>query len=584
MNPPTGSGTMNQKRAGIFAHPTTRRKGDYMKRLGLFVALLCLIGCQSTGQAPETETPLYYDIGVVHREITTSSPEAQLWFDRGLAMAYGFNHEEAVVCFERAAAADPDCAMCYWGKAYALGPNYNNVEMTEEASQAAHESIQTAIEKIGNTSDAERALIEALQARYTWPAPEDRTALERAYADAMRKVRADHPQDGDVAALTGEAVMMLRPWKLWTPEGEPAPETPEIRSILEAGLEQSPNHPALAHLYIHTMEAGPEAARAVAAAETLETLTPGLGHLIHMPSHIYTWTGRYDDVIRVNQRAVEVDRAFVEHAGRENFYTLYRLHNFHFVAYGAMFAGRREIAMAAAREVVAETPPTLLAAFPDFLDVFQGTPYHVMVRFGMWEEILAEPEPAAEELYAARAVWRYARGIALASLGRVDEAVEEQQAYLLARDAVPETRLLFNNPVNEILGVATEVLAGEIEYRKGNFDLAFDHLRNAVALDERLNYDEPWGWMEPARHPLGALLTEQGRYEEAIAVYEANLARYPENGWALHGLTEGLQRLGREEEAAAAQARFDAAWADSDTIIPGSCFCRTKVPQDQEQG
>jgi predicted Zn-dependent protease len=295
-----------------------------------------------------------------------------------------------------------------------------------------------------------------------------------------------------------------------------------------------------------------------------------------MPSHVYIWTGHYDDVIRVNQRAVEVDRAFVEYAGRENFYTLYRLHNLHFVAYGAMFSGRREIALAAARKMVTEIPPSLLAEFPDFLDVFVGTPYHVLVRFGMWEEILAEAEPAGE-LFAARAVWRYARGIALATLGRVEEAVQEQEAFLQAKAAVPESRLLFNNPVKEILEVATQVLAGEIEYRRGNLDLAFEHLREAVTLDERLNYDEPWGWMEPARHPLGALLTEQRRCEEAVAVYEANLARYPENGWALHGLAECLRRLGRREEAAAAQARFETAWADADTIIPGSCFCRTKI-------
>jgi tetratricopeptide (TPR) repeat protein len=269
-----------------------------------------LVGCQNAG--PKSDVPLYYDVGVVQRKVTTSSTEAQQWFGRGLGLAYGFNHEEAIACFERGVEADPDCAMCYWGKAYALGPNYNNVEMTEEASQAAHEAIQQAVAKVGGGTEAEKALIEALQARYAWPAPDDRAELDQAYAEAMRKVWAAHPEDGDVAALTGEALMMLRPWKLWSPEGEPAPETPEIRRVLEAGLERSPNHPALCHLYIHTMEAGPEAATAIPAAETLETLTPGLGHLIHMPSHIYTWTGRYDDVIRVNQRAVEVDRAFVE--------------------------------------------------------------------------------------------------------------------------------------------------------------------------------------------------------------------------------------------------------------------------------
>jgi tetratricopeptide (TPR) repeat protein len=557
-----------------------------MRRLGLFALLLCLAGCQSTEPKQEVqlhagveEVPLHYDVGVVHMEITTSSPEAQVWFDRGLGLAYGFNHEEAITCFQRALEADPDCAMCYWGQAYANGPNYNNTVMTEEASQAAHETIQMAAARAEGATDKEKALIKAMQTRYILPAPEDRTALEQAYAEAMRKVIAAHPDDGNVAALTGEALMMLRPWKLWSHEGDPAPETAEIRQVLEAGLERFSDHPALCHLYIHTMEAGPLAEKATGPAETLESLTPGLGHLIHMPSHIYTWTGRYDDVIRVNQRAVDVDRAFVQHAGRENFYTLYRLHNFHFVAYGAMFAGRREIALAAAKELVTEIPPALLAEWPDFLDVFVGTPYHVMVRFGLWDQILAEPEPA-EGLFAARAIWRYARGIALATLGRVEEAAVEQEAFLRARDAVPETRLLFNNPVKEILLVATQVLAGELEYRRGNHDLAFEHLREAVALDERLNYDETWGWMEPARHALGALLTEQGHYEEAVAVYEANLARYPENGWALHGLAEGLGRLGREEEAAAVRIRFKTAWSDADTEIPGSCFCRTK-PADE---
>jgi tetratricopeptide (TPR) repeat protein len=527
-------------------------------------------------QKPVDDTPLYYRIGNIQKKVTTSSEQAQLWFNRGLGLAFGFNHEEAIACFERALAADPECAMCYWGKAYALGPNYNNVEMDEAASLAAYEAVQLAVEKSAGASAVEKALIEALQTRYAWPAPEDRTALELAYADGMRAAWNAFPEDPDVAALTGEALMMLRPWELWSADGVPAPETPEIRKVLEAGLAIAPDHPALCHLYIHTMEAGPEVDQAIRAAETIETLTPGLGHLIHMASHIYTWTGRYDDVIRVNQRAVEVDNAFVEYAGRENFYTLYRLHNHHFVAYGAMWSGRREVALESARTVVRELPDALLQAFPDFLDVFVATPYHVMVRFGMWDEILAEPEPQGE-LFAARAVWRYARGIALSTLGRVEQAEAEQQAFLAAVEEIPETRLLFNNPVKQIMAVATAVLAGELEYRKGNHELAFKYLREAVRLDETLNYDEPWGWMEPARHALGALLTEQGRSEEAVAVYEANLARYPNNGWALHGLAEGLRKLGRTEEADEAQERFQVAFADADITIPGSCFCRTKT-------
>jgi len=538
----------------------------------LAAATLPLVACHLRSR--QADPPPYYDIGAVHRKVSASSPEAQLWFDRGLALTYGFNHEEAITCFERAARLDPRCAMAYWGKAYALGPNYNNMQMTPEAARAAYEALQKGLAEKEHCTAVERDLLVALEARYPSPELTDRAPLESAYADAMRKVHAAHPDDADVAALTAESVMMLRPWKLWSPDGTPAPEIPEIRSLLEGGLSRWPRHPELCHLYIHTMEAGPEAVVALPAAQTLETLTPGLGHLVHMPSHIYTWTGRYADVVRVNLAAVKADQAYVEHAGRDNFYTLYRLHNYHFVAYGAMFEGQRNLALSYARDLVHEIPEPLLVKMVDLLDVFVATPYHVMVRFGMWQEILDEPEPA-EQLLAARTVWHYARGIALASQRRVDEALAEQQAFEQAKEAVPESRLLFNNPVKEILRVAENVLAGEIEYRRGNFDQAFALLREAARLDAALNYDEPWGWMEPAAHALGALLTEQGRYEEALEVYRANLARYPENGWALHGLAECLEGLGRASEAAVARQRFEKAWARADVTIPGSCFCRS---------
>lgn len=548
-----------------------------MRRSWILIVLL-LAGCKGstpveTASTPVEDVPLYYDIGEVRRAIETASPEAQMWFDRGLGLAFGFNHEEAIACFERALELDPDCAMCHWGKAYALGPNYNNTMMTPEGSAAAHAAVQRALELSSDAAPVEKQLIEALAARYAMPAPEDRTQLEQAYADAMRAVAGSHPDDADVVALTAEAVMMLRPWKLWSHDGVAAPETAEIRGLLEAGLAHSPKHPALCHLYIHTMEAGPEVDLALPVARRLEDLTPGLGHLIHMPSHIYIWSGQYDDSLRVNLRAIEADGAFVEHAGRENFYTLYRLHNYHFVAYSGMWTGRREVALANARELVTEIPDSLLTDWADYLDVFVATPYHVMVRFGMWQELVDEPPPA-DGLSAATAVWRYARAVALASLGRVDEALAEQKLFLEARAAVPETRMLFQNQVTRILEVATEVLAGEIEYRRGNHEPAFKHLRQAVVLDKLLNYDEPWGWMEPAAHPLGALLTEQGKFEEAVSVYEANLERFPNNGWALHGLAEALDGLGRKEDAAAARARFEEAWRNADVEIPGSCFCK----------
>ncbi|MHC4409381.1 MAG: tetratricopeptide repeat protein [Planctomycetota bacterium] len=531
----------------------------------LGLTALLLFGCE----APETRqsTPTHYDVGAIHRAVTTGSAEAQVWFDRGLGLTYGFNHGEAIACFERAAAADPGCAMAYWGKAYSLGPNYNDPAPSPEAIKAARQAIASATQAIDNESAAEKALIDALRARY--PGGLD----NKAYAEQMRYLHRAHPDDADICALTGEALMQLRPWGLWSPEGKMAPETPEIRTVLEGGLRRWPNHPALCHLYIHAMEAGPEVEKAVPAARALERRAAGLGHLAHMPSHIYVWTGRYEDVIRVNVKAVEIDDAYVMHGGRNNLYTAYRIHNYHFVAYGAMWDGQRALALEFARAIPREIPKKLAETYPDVFDVFHATPYHVMVRFGMWDDILREQEPA---YLASKAVWRYARGIAHASLGNVEAAEKEQHLFLQAKAAVPGSRALFNNPVSEILGVAEKFLDGEIEYRKGNYDEAFKLLGEAVRLDEQLNYDEPWGWMEPTRHALGALLTEQGQFEAALKVYEENLERYPNNGWALHGKTECLQGLGRNEEAAAAKKSFDEAWIRSDVVIPGSCFCKTK--------
>ena len=541
-------------------------------RSTFLVLLLALSGCQT---APRGAAEVVYDIGAVARRVSTDVPEAQKWFDRGLALTFGFNHEEAVKCFQRAAELDPGLAMAYWGQAYALGTNYNSPAMTDDASRAAFEALQAALARLAGTSPVERDLIQALRARYAWPAPADRMPLEQAYAAEMRTLRARYPDDADVAALTAEALMQLRPWKLWSHEGVPAPETGEILAVLEESRARWPDHPALCHLTIHALEASPRVNDALPAARRLERLTPGLGHLVHMPSHIYTWTGHYDDVVRVNLAAVEADERYVEHAGRHNIYTLYRTHNYHFVAYGGMWEGRYELALDAARTIQREIPPELVRDMPDLTEVFLATPYHVLVRFGRWQEILAEPEPPAEHL-ASRAVWHYARGIALASLGRVSEARAEEQRFLSAKAAVPPTRLLFQNEVARVLEVAEKVLAGEIAYRAGELERAFALLREAVALDQRLNYDEPWGWMEPAEHALGALLVDQGRFAEALPVYESNLARYPENGWALFGLAECLEGLGRQEDAAGARKRFERAWARADTEIPGSCFCRVR--------
>ncbi len=547
-------------------------------RLCCLVACTVLLGCAGPGGSPELQPPPrlaapYFNIGVVGRVVSTDSPVAQTWFNRGLAQCFGFNHEEAVVCFEKAAAADPECAMAYWGKAYALGPNYNNMNVAPEAAQAAHQATQQALQHSLGSSDVEIALIQALSTR-TRLVDGARRLLDLEYAEAMERLAADFPDDADVAALYAESLMNLVPWRLWSAEGEPSAETPRIRAVLEAALQRWPDHPALCHFYIHAMEASPQPGLAEAAADRLLELVPGMGHLRHMPSHIYAWTGRYADVVRSNQLGIEQDEAFAARAGRHNFYTLYRAHNYHFLAYGAMFEGRQQLALETSRKLVAEIPAELVRELADFLDIFVATPYHVMVRFGLWDTILAEPEPPAD-LQASVAVWRYARGVALASLGRTEEAGAEEAAFQRAREAVPATRLLFQNSVKSILAVADCVLRGEIAYRLRDYDQAFELLREAVELDVQLNYDEPWGWMEPARHALGALLVEQGRFDEAEAVYRANLERYPENGWALHGLAECLRGLDRHDEALPVEARFETAWQRADIEIPGSCFCRT---------
>jgi tetratricopeptide (TPR) repeat protein len=433
--------------------------------------------------------------------------------------------------------------------------------------------VQRAASCTSSVSPLERDLIHALTRRYAWPQPEDRRALDIAYADAMREVWTKYPDDVDVGALFADALLNLRPWDLWTPQGEPRPETPEIVSTLERLLAMAPDHPGACHFYIHTMEASPEPGRALAAAESLSNRIPGAGHLVHMPSHIYVRLGRYDDVVKSNQRGIKADSAYVTRGG---FYTLYRAHNFHFLAYGAMFEGRKELALKAGRDMVAQVPLELVRAYPDFIDGYIAVPIHVMVRFGMWEELLAEPQPPSD-LLVTTAFWRYGRTVAAAALGRVKQAAAEFSAFQKAFEEVPESRLIGNNTARTVLQVGIPMAEGELEYRRGNTKRAFALLRTAVERDDSLRYDEPWGWMMPVRHSLGALLLEQGRVAEAEQVYRLDLRRHPGNGWALKGLAECLHRSGRHEEAAETEMRFREAWARSDIVIRSSCFCRTEA-------
>lgn len=539
------------------------------------LAVLLSAGCagwpQSSASTPTP--PSSAELGRLGFRITTCSAQAQELFLQGLGWCYGFHHEEALRCFAAAAAADPGCAMAQWGLAYAAGPHINNMAMTEVAAKQAHEAAARGLALAAEASPKERALLAAIARRYVVPPPEDRSELDRDYAEAMREVYATFGDDPDVAALFAESLMNLRPWDLWQPDGSPQPGTPEILTVLERLLLAHPEHPQANHLYIHAVEASPNPERALAAAERLGGLAPAAGHLVHMPSHIFIRTGRYEEAAAANRSAIEVDHRIVARTGRSGFYELYRAHNFHFLVYAAMFAGRDAEAIATADQLAKELPEEVVKAVPGFLEGFLSVPIHARVRFGRWDELLAWPEPPAWQL-GTRAVWHYGRGVALASRGDAEAAAKELASYEAACAEVPESWSIGNNTARAVLAIGRDFLEGEIAYRKGDPISAFAALRRATARSDELRYDEPWSWMMPPRHALGALLLESGQDTTAAAVYREDLLIHPENGWALHGLAEAQRRLGQEADAAKTAARFAAAWRHATVAIRASCFCR----------
>ncbi|MEV5958079.1 hypothetical protein AB0M11_30670 [Streptomyces sp. NPDC051987] len=546
----------------------------------------------------------YYDLGAHRRRVTTSSPEAQTWFDRGLNWTYAFHHEEAVRCFEAAGAADPECAMADWGVAYALGPNYNkpwesfdSADLTHTVART-HAAVERARTKAAHATPVERALIEALRARYPQAAAPDAAACSvwnTAYSDSLRTAYDLAPDDLDVATLYADALMNLTPWQLWDiRSGRPAEgaRTEEARAVLERGLgaDAGRRHPGLLHLYIHLMEMSPTPETALPVADLLRGLVPDAGHLQHMPSHLEVLCGDYRRVVSDNAAAVAADEKYLARAGAMNFYTLYRCHNLHFGIYGAMFLGRLQDALATAERLEAAVPEELLRVqsppMADWLEGFLAMRVHVLVRFGRWEDILRLPLPADPRLYCVTtAMLHYARGVAHAATGRIRQAEADRARFRDAAAAVPATRMLFNNTCVDILAIASAMLDGELAYRTGDFDTAFAELRRSVDLDDNLPYDEPWGWMQPTRHALGALLLERGRIAEAEAVYRADLGlddtlprplQHPGNVWALHGLHECLRRLGREGEARIVGQQLKLAVAVADVPITASCFCRAE--------
>jgi len=544
----------------------------------------------------------YYQLGAYHRPIGTPSPQAQLWFDRGLIWAYAFNHDEAVRCFERALDLDPDLAIARWGIAYAIGPNYNKaweafdpVDLSASLTRARAELGMAAN---GRASAVERGLIEALQARYPTADPDDTDALlagNSAYADAMAALAEAYPDDIDVAALAADALVNVTAWALWdTRTGAPAPGSRvlQAKQILDdaLGTPVGREHPGVLHLYLHAMEMSAAPEDALPAANLLRDLVPDAGHLQHMPSHIDVLCGDYRSSVASNLSAVQADRRFVEREGPLNFYSLYRAHNLHFVVYSAMFQGQSQVALRAADELAEQLTPELLSVpsppMADWLEAFVPLRIHVLVRFGRWDDLIAEPLPADVDLYCTTAATiHYGRGVAHAAKGQLAQGYAEREAFTGAYARIPDSRYLFNNTSRDILAVAGAMLNGEITYREGKFEEAFAHLRRAIELSDALPYDEPWGWMQPPRHAYGALLLEQGHVERAAEVYAADLGidgtlsrpcQHPGNVWSLHGYHECLQRLGGTVEAASIGQQLELAKAHADVAILASCACRLR--------
>lgn len=542
------------------------------------VAVLLFSGCgemQTRPAEPEQQMELprlLDDLGDHHRAITTSSELAQRYFDQGLILSYGFNHEAAIDAFRAAASLDPGCAMCFWGVAWASGPNIN-APMGPEAAAVALAATQEALRLAPSASERERTYIAALAERYSGDPSADRVALDRAFAAAMREVHQADPADLDAATIFAEALMDLTPWDYYAPDGQAREDTPEILATLEAVLERDPQHPGANHYLIHAVEEyAPK--RAEAAADRLVSIAPDAGHLVHMPSHIYWRVGRYEDAVAVNEAAAAADVAYFSWCRAPEAYAAgYYNHNVHFIWAAASTEGRSDLALTAARRLEANIPGGEYETYP-FLEDYLPTPLFTLLRFGRWDQVLGEPAPG-ESLSYATAVWHYARGIAHARLGNLEEAGAEYAALEAIAGDPGLNEVVFDvagNTAGQRLAVALHHLAGELAAARGDLDVAVAELERSVEAQDSMNYIEPPAWYFPVRQALGAVLLEAGRTEEAEAVYRADLRQYPSNGWSLYGLAQSLRAQGKVEEAGFAEEGFHNAWARADVELVASRF------------
>lgn len=538
----------------------------------IVVVVLGLLIGKPHNLSTDHKVPFYNNLGSYHFTITTKNNLTQRYFNQGLNLTFGFNHEEAGRAFKEAVRLDPDCAMCYWGAAYVLSPNIN-APMDKSVVAEAYELSQKALALAPKASEKERAYIEALSKRYAANPPDDRSSLDKAYADAMREVVKQYPNDLDAATLFAEALMDLMPWNYWTKDSQPTTYTNEIVSTLESVLARNPNHPGANHYYIHAVEASQTPERAVPSAERLASLVPGAGHLVHMPAHTYWRVGRYHDAAVANEHAIHVDENYAPDRRNPGWYLVaYYPHNIHFLFAAAAMEGQSAVAIKAARKLVSEIPETRYKELPPLED-FRPMALFALVRFGKWEEVLKEPQPSAELQYTT-GIWHYARGMAFLRLGKLDEATNELSTLeeIGKKPEMESFALASFSTAATNLRIASLTLGGELAGARGQNDEMISKLQEAVKLQDALAYTEPPAWYFPVRQTLGAALLKLGKATEAEAVYREDLKQYLQNGWSLFGLMKSLEAQGKNSEVAEVKAQFEKAWAHADVALAASQF------------
>jgi tetratricopeptide (TPR) repeat protein len=513
------------------------------------------------GAGVQPQEPLFDGIGGLHHPVTTSSFLAQRYFDQGLCFMYAFNHDEAAASFREAVRQDPNLAMGYWGIALALGPNINLPEDTDRGKQA-WQAISKAKSLESGASPAERDYIEALSMRYVASGAMS-DAQQRAYAAAMRRVWARHPEDPDAGTLFAESLMDLHPWAFWSEDGKAGPDTGEIVATLNAVLAKHPDHTGANHYLIHSVEASPNPAQALPSAQRLPKLAPAAGHLVHMPAHIYIRIGRYHDSAAANRAAIKADRAYIAERHPTGVYPMmYYPHNIHFLWASYIMEGNSKGATLAARELAEAVPAAEVKAMPE-AEFLLPVRYFGQVRFARWDAVMKEPAPPPEFAYTT-AMWHYARGMALAAQGRANAAAQEQQSLDAIAAATPPGRMFETNSAKSLLEIASAILSGERAARAGDGARATAELNRAVAMQDALGYTEPPSWYYPVRETLGYELLAQGKADQAEAVFRDDLQRNPDNGWSLAGLARSLRATGKVAEADSVQTNFKKAWTWAD--------------------